>query len=178
MLIRCPNCGKNISDKAKSCVHCGFILNEQSGLKDKTETINKNKKEFSELDNAERKELLLKFGEDEPIQHQVICFEKKRLIFNLISLGILVLFGIIMVIVLIGFGSRLDIFDGLIMLGVLLVIFIICVVTIVLGKINRHKNLIAYKCYDEWLQKRNIVGFADTVADNSEEREKLDNLDK
>ena len=27
-LILCPECGKQISDKAKCCIHCGFPLNE------------------------------------------------------------------------------------------------------------------------------------------------------
>lgn len=29
-LIKCPNCGKEISDKAKRCVHCGYILKDDS----------------------------------------------------------------------------------------------------------------------------------------------------
>ena len=33
-LIKCPECGKEISDKAKACIHCGYPLEE---LKDKTE---------------------------------------------------------------------------------------------------------------------------------------------
>ena len=28
-LIKCPECGKEISDKANVCIHCGFPLNEQ-----------------------------------------------------------------------------------------------------------------------------------------------------
>lgn len=28
MLIKCPECGKDISDKSKSCIHCGYPLNE------------------------------------------------------------------------------------------------------------------------------------------------------
>ena len=28
-MIKCPNCGKEISDKAKKCVHCGFIFEEE-----------------------------------------------------------------------------------------------------------------------------------------------------
>ena len=28
-LIKCPECGKEISDKAKVCIHCGYPLNEQ-----------------------------------------------------------------------------------------------------------------------------------------------------
>ena len=29
MLIKCPECGKEISDKSKQCIHCGFPLDEQ-----------------------------------------------------------------------------------------------------------------------------------------------------
>ena len=28
-LIKCPECGKEISDKANACIHCGYPLNEQ-----------------------------------------------------------------------------------------------------------------------------------------------------
>ena len=28
-MISCPNCGEQISDKAKKCVHCGHILVEE-----------------------------------------------------------------------------------------------------------------------------------------------------
>jgi endogenous inhibitor of DNA gyrase (YacG/DUF329 family) len=27
MLIKCPECGKDVSDKAPACIHCGFPLN-------------------------------------------------------------------------------------------------------------------------------------------------------
>ena len=26
-LIKCPECGKEVSDKAPACIHCGFPLN-------------------------------------------------------------------------------------------------------------------------------------------------------
>lgn len=26
MLIKCPECGKEISDKSKQCIHCGYPL--------------------------------------------------------------------------------------------------------------------------------------------------------
>ena len=35
-LIKCPECGKNISSLAKQCIHCGFPLEE---LKNKTELV-------------------------------------------------------------------------------------------------------------------------------------------
>lgn len=28
-LIKCPECGKEVSDKANACIHCGYPLNEQ-----------------------------------------------------------------------------------------------------------------------------------------------------
>ena len=28
MLIKCPECGKDVSDKASACIHCGFPLND------------------------------------------------------------------------------------------------------------------------------------------------------
>ena len=28
-LIKCPECGENISDKAKNCIHCGYPLKER-----------------------------------------------------------------------------------------------------------------------------------------------------
>ena len=27
-LIKCPECGKEISDTAKNCIHCGYVLKE------------------------------------------------------------------------------------------------------------------------------------------------------
>ena len=28
-LIKCPECGKEISDKANACIHCGYPLSQQ-----------------------------------------------------------------------------------------------------------------------------------------------------
>jgi ribosomal protein L37E len=30
-LVVCPECGKEISDKAKSCPNCGYVMNEKIG---------------------------------------------------------------------------------------------------------------------------------------------------
>ena len=37
-IISCPNCGKQISDKAKACPGCGYVL-EMEEKEDKTEKI-------------------------------------------------------------------------------------------------------------------------------------------
>lgn len=28
-LVKCPECGKEISDKAKECIHCGYPINPE-----------------------------------------------------------------------------------------------------------------------------------------------------
>lgn len=39
-LIKCPECNKEISDKSKCCIHCGFPLNEISNDKNKNGLFN------------------------------------------------------------------------------------------------------------------------------------------
>ena len=36
-LINCPECGKQISDKAEKCIHCGHQMKEQKVTKEKEE---------------------------------------------------------------------------------------------------------------------------------------------
>ena len=33
-LIKCPECGKEVSDKAQNCIHCGFPINETATIND------------------------------------------------------------------------------------------------------------------------------------------------
>lgn len=35
-LINCPECNKEISDKVKSCPHCGYLLIEDINIKNKS----------------------------------------------------------------------------------------------------------------------------------------------
>lgn len=41
-LIKCPECGKEISDKAPSCIHCGFPISETAPVEDVTRAANTN----------------------------------------------------------------------------------------------------------------------------------------
>ena len=38
MLIKCPECGKEVSDKAPQCIHCGYPLSEFISVNSKKET--------------------------------------------------------------------------------------------------------------------------------------------
>lgn len=33
MLIKCPECGKEVSDKSEKCIHCGYPLKKQINIK-------------------------------------------------------------------------------------------------------------------------------------------------
>ena len=50
MIIKCPECGKEISDKAKFCIHCGFTLNEAASSVNKSSSdAPETKIEYKEL---------------------------------------------------------------------------------------------------------------------------------
>lgn len=34
MLINCPECGKEVSDKTEQCIHCGFPFNKKKNIED------------------------------------------------------------------------------------------------------------------------------------------------
>ena len=40
-LIKCPECGKEISDKAPACIHCGYPLSLLNNEKAKSPTVEK-----------------------------------------------------------------------------------------------------------------------------------------
>lgn len=38
-LIHCPQCGKEISDKASQCVHCGYTMNKDNTIHNKLDSV-------------------------------------------------------------------------------------------------------------------------------------------
>lgn len=42
-LFNCPECGKEISDTTKVCIHCGYVLNKKESIMDKLKKIGKKK---------------------------------------------------------------------------------------------------------------------------------------
>lgn len=61
MLIKCPECGKEVSDKAPACIHCGFPLNdihkENTCLVDGTEyDMTELKNYYAKLTDYEKRE--------------------------------------------------------------------------------------------------------------------------
>lgn len=60
-LIKCPECNREISDKAKQCIHCGFPLDEYLQEKDSINKENEKLKEKYWCRNCYRQN---KIGED------------------------------------------------------------------------------------------------------------------
>ncbi len=83
-LITCPECGKQISDKADKCIHCGFPITKEIILKSNTEIPTKGSMPENKYLNKE-----IKFGETPKIQ--MSSGAKKLLISNAI-------FGIILIV--------------------------------------------------------------------------------
>lgn len=50
-IIKCPECGKKISDKARVCVHCGYPLLRENGIcgEEKSKIENKTKPDYLKI---------------------------------------------------------------------------------------------------------------------------------
>ncbi len=71
-LIKCPECGKEISDKTSACINCGFPLSKTENTTITEETANK---EVVYYDLPERKEeLTFDNGLDDGIEG--MCYER------------------------------------------------------------------------------------------------------
>lgn len=65
-LIKCPGCGKEISDRARKCVHCGYLMNEQL----------KEEKEMGSSDN-EQETMDVKKTEKDCFDNGLAAYRKK-----------------------------------------------------------------------------------------------------
>lgn len=71
-LIKCPECGNNVSDTAKSCPHCGYVITSNPTLKEQVGNLLKTSKDgitsiseqTSNIFKKKYKEVSLKVAED------------------------------------------------------------------------------------------------------------------
>lgn len=59
-LIKCPECGEKISDKATACIHCGYPLKEKE--KKVSKTILKNEEIDKSLDKWLHEKYVERYG--------------------------------------------------------------------------------------------------------------------
>ncbi len=55
-LIKCPECGKEISDKAEKCPNCGYPISNQSKAKDEYDNLYSAARAFSKPKNSNKSE--------------------------------------------------------------------------------------------------------------------------
>lgn len=94
-LVKCKNCGNDVSDSAQKCPHCGCDL--------KTETLKKVKADnFSDLPLQDQEKLINEFYDTYPSYKNVDakidkCLQIKKItdVISWIGLGLIILFAII-----------------------------------------------------------------------------------
>lgn len=158
MLINCPKCGKPISDKAKICPHC----NEEFHDVIKKESVQL--RDYVNLSDLERKQLLEKFKKAEPKQAEGLARQEKTRKKSMYLLGFIMVLSFIMaialfIVCLIVWETSFS-FCFTVFLVVFIVppsVFIISIIFKVQG--NWYEELVSWKYHEEWLKKNNIVNF-------------------
>lgn len=119
-LINCPECKKQISDKATSCPHCGFPLSSHNSTNEGNDEINSKSNvqgivesthlDGNEFDNStndkERKVVNVKKGVNDFIKKRIHIFNKEIPLIHLLLTVVLVILSIVLIIVLIPKGSN------------------------------------------------------------------------
>ena len=53
-IIQCPECGRDVSDQAKNCVHCGYPLSKRKNVKEKNKEQRPASSEEKNADSGKR----------------------------------------------------------------------------------------------------------------------------
>ncbi len=160
MLINCPNCGKQISDKAKECIHCKYALNTEAPIYNEgVEDDSASGRDYKKMSKEERKLLLCEFGTEDVKSYSIIkSYSLKMKIFSIL----LYPFAIVAIIfAILGFMNVIDYIIGYIVCitGVLLVF-----VDALFRKKYTHKKDVAYENYAKWLNNKGVSNFLEVLA--------------
>ncbi|MGI6071262.1 MAG: zinc ribbon domain-containing protein [Blautia sp.] len=75
-LIKCPECGKEISDQAEMCIHCGFNLSKHQQIQEINEEFDRMlEEEITRIQNSEPPTIpqsldgLIGYGDNEGLRH-------------------------------------------------------------------------------------------------------------
>ncbi|MBE7085210.1 MAG: zinc ribbon domain-containing protein [Clostridiales bacterium] len=173
MLIQCPHCGKNLSDKVKQCIHCGAMIAENEQTNPKNATIDY----FSlseEKQNALHEEFLAEF----PEHKKTLRTHKTSIIISLCLYGLCLLLAVALIIVVNSSNMNNPSTGAIISLVAIFLFVIIGLITALVftgkAKSASKKFLVISKTKDIWLQKKNIVGLNRLI--DTEEREKYDSI--
>ena len=175
MLITCPHCGKEISDKAKQCIHCHTAIAEQNS------TISSNPKtDYLSLSTEEQKSLQEEFFKEFP-QHKKTLKTHEKLSF----LKPFVLLGTILCTLMFTittdclttrastFEEQLSNFLFFLLLGFVCTILIVLISFMIIARIFKKKRLNVYIAQNQWLENKNIFNFLQSIALTQKEYKKI-----
>ncbi len=168
-LITCPKCGKQISDTAGKCIHCGYDLRES---KDGQTEL----KEYYKLPSAEQKALRAEFYKTDPAYAE--CDRRadktKKKFSTFATLG--VTFGSIAIIISIIVKILNAVSDkkfedyNIVLVGIVVVIMVISFLMLMISSIlmlvlrikfrkHRYNQLIIEKRYQKWLRSEKAITY-------------------
>lgn len=165
-LITCPKCGKQISDTAKACVHCGFSLLGQ----EKKETAVRELIDYNKLSFGDKNVLRTEFLKKNPAYEE--CEKRRERFLKFINFTCVAY--VVFVFLFAGFwiggmiyhqASKEDapVFVIVIMLVSLALTLIFLIANILQRKVfykkHRHNELIIMKKMQKWLKEEKGVSY-------------------
>lgn len=99
-MIKCPECGQEISDKAKKCIHCGRVIKEKTNTKICSECGKENPIDVPECMHCgcpfeEEKEPNNKIDESVPIKGKNMKKNQKKIIIPIIATVVIIVIGFV-----------------------------------------------------------------------------------
>lgn len=162
-LIACPHCGKQVSDKAEQCVHCGKDLRQSEDWK-------RNLKPYEQLNADEQSKLFRQFSQDYPEyvypQGREKAAKKRKVASN--SSTVCGIFAILILLVqllnatgVIRFSTEGDdfILPGILISVAFVMIIVSSIVWFIFNRIAKkhmRRFLLFTKLFQTWLSKKGI----------------------
>lgn len=164
-LIKCPFCGKMVSDTVNDCIHCGKLIRTVMPNEKENTQQSKTPALYSSLSENDRIKLDRQYFNNECPKYDKLLNKTASVAScrNSITMAGGSAALILIIIRLIIVNTNPDIVNNLLflfVLGLCLVLIVLELLTLIvcgliLFKLN-NKRLIAIKRYSEWLEKKNI----------------------
>lgn len=181
MLIQCPNCKKPVSDQAKNCIHCNYLLKQTTTELPNTELSKTYPAvDYSIISKREKLELLERFGKDFPTHSTVLRKSftlKKIMLFIAFSMLAIIACAFLLIIPFATKNPSFMPYETIAMivavcLGVIIVILLIVfIVFSVIHIKSRSNEAIAYANFIRWASNNNVFNITPPAYVNIKNKE-------
>lgn len=166
MLIQCPNCKKPVSDQAKNCIHCNYLLKQTPSEQLNTkQTDNYPLIDYSKISKREKLEIIERFGKDFPTNSAVLkkSFNLKKIMLFLTFAMMAVIFCAFLIIIPYSIESpnfkqyeQIAIVAAVCLVVILLILLITFIIFGIISTKLRPNESIAYANFIKWAKLNNI----------------------